>query len=59
MEKPIGREKQIIDERIKKIEELRAQGVNPYAYKFEEKRDNSSIFVCSRGLHVPFLFLKF
>ena len=37
----IGREKQIIDERIKKIEELRAQGVNPYAYKFEEKRDNS------------------
>jgi len=41
MEKPIGREKQIIDERIKKIEELRAQGVNPYAYKFEEKRDNS------------------
>src|SRR3989344_3044983 len=41
MEKPIGREKQIIDERIKKIEELRAQGVNPYAYKFEGKRDNS------------------
>ena len=30
-----GREKQIVDERIKKIEALREAGVNPYAHKFE------------------------
>jgi lysyl-tRNA synthetase class 2 len=30
-----GREKQIVEERIKKINELREQGINPYAHKFE------------------------
>ena len=35
-----GREKQIVDERIKKIVRLRDEGVEPYAYQFdlEEKR---------------------
>jgi len=32
-----GREKQIIDERKKKINELREQGVNLYPHKFEKK----------------------
>ncbi len=35
MEKPTGREKQIINERIKKINDLRDQGINPYSHKFE------------------------
>jgi lysyl-tRNA synthetase, class II len=35
MEQPKGREAQIINERIKKIEDLKADGVNPYAHKLE------------------------
>ena len=30
-----GREKQIVDERIKKTNELRTEGINPYPYRFE------------------------
>ena len=30
-----GREKQIVEERIKKIEGLRTEGVNPYAHRFD------------------------
>jgi len=39
----MGREEQIIEERIKKIDELRKSGINPYAHKFslEEKRNLS------------------
>ena len=33
-----GREKQIVDERIKKIKELRESGINPYSHKFEKKQ---------------------
>ncbi len=35
-----GREKQIIDERIKKINELKKEGINPYPHRFDlhEKR---------------------
>ena len=33
----MGREQQIIDERIKKIEGLRKEGVNPYPYVFDKK----------------------
>jgi len=36
-----GRERQIIEERIRKIQALRKEGINPYAYKFEGKRDYS------------------
>ena len=31
-----GREKQIIDERIKKISEFRKEGVNPYPHRLDE-----------------------
>ncbi len=31
-----GREKQIVDERIRKIEELRKEKINPYAHKIKE-----------------------
>jgi lysyl-tRNA synthetase, class II len=34
----MGREEQIINERKRKIEELREQGINPYAYKFDKKQ---------------------
>lgn len=39
----MGREEQIVEERIKKIEELRKAGINPYSHKFEleEKRIHS------------------
>lgn len=42
--KMAGREKQIVDERIKKIAMLREEGINPYAYRFSlnEKRVYSS-----------------
>jgi lysyl-tRNA synthetase class 2 len=33
----MSREKQIINERKRKIEELRKQGINPYAYRFDKK----------------------
>jgi len=33
----MGREEQIIKERLKKIEELRKQGIEPYAYAFNQK----------------------
>ena len=35
-----GREKQIVDERIKKINELRDNGINPFSHRFNnhEKR---------------------
>jgi lysyl-tRNA synthetase class 2 len=33
----MGREKEIIKEREKKIEELKTRKINPYAYKFEKK----------------------
>ena len=39
-----GREKQIVEERIRKLNELKALGLNPYTHKFEdhEKRIQSS-----------------
>ncbi|MBT3397367.1 lysine--tRNA ligase [archaeon] len=37
-----GREKQIVDERIKKIAALKESGVNPYAHKFEGERIHSA-----------------
>ncbi len=36
----MGREEQIVQERVKKLEELKKIGINPYAYKFD-KKDNS------------------
>jgi len=33
----MGREKQIVENRIRKIKELRAQGINPYPHNFDKK----------------------
>ncbi|MDO8516805.1 MAG: lysine--tRNA ligase [Nanoarchaeota archaeon] len=33
----MGREEEIVNERLKKIEEMRKLGINPYAYKFDKK----------------------
>jgi len=33
----MGREEQIINERLRKLKELRAQGINPYHYSFDKK----------------------
>jgi len=35
----MGREEQIINERLKKIKELREQGINPYTHKFDKKNN--------------------
>ena len=35
----MGREEQIVNERKKKIEELRKLGINPYPYKFDKKHN--------------------
>lgn len=37
----MGREEQIIQERLRKIKELRKEGVNPYPYKFEKEKNIS------------------
>ena len=39
----MGREEQIISERMRKLEELRKQGVNPYPPKFEVKDTTSDL----------------
>lgn len=39
----MSREEQIINERIKKIEELRKKGINPYPNKFEKKNNCSEL----------------
>lgn len=36
----MGRQDEVVKERLKKIEELRKQGINPYPYNFD-KKDNS------------------
>jgi lysyl-tRNA synthetase class 2 len=38
-----GREEQIIQERVRKLNELRKIGVNPYAHKFEKKQSFAEI----------------
>jgi|TARA_Y100000034_G_scaffold71539_1_gene86307 lysyl-tRNA synthetase class 2 len=37
----MGREKQIINERLRKIKELKEKGINPYSYKFNKKQNIS------------------
>ncbi len=38
-----GREQQIVDERIRKLNELKKAGINPYPHKFEKKDEISKI----------------
>ncbi len=44
MEESKGREKQIIEERIRKLDELKKEGINPYSHRFDlhEKRSHST-----------------
>ena len=39
----MGREELIVKERLRKIEELRKKGINPYSYKFEGKLESSEL----------------
>ncbi|MFA5019569.1 MAG: lysine--tRNA ligase [Candidatus Pacearchaeota archaeon] len=39
----MGREEQIIENRKKKIEELRNHGINPYPYKFDKKNSTKEL----------------
>ncbi len=40
----MGREEQIISERIKKINELRREGINPYPNRYEIKNNSSELY---------------
>jgi lysyl-tRNA synthetase class 2 len=42
----MGREEQIINERIRKLEEIRKQGINPYPNKYDKKQ---TCFECSKS----------
>ena len=35
----MGREEEIVKERVKKLEELRKAGINPYSHRFEKKEE--------------------
>jgi lysyl-tRNA synthetase class 2 len=39
----MGREELIVKERLRKIEELRKLGINPYAYRFEKKENSADL----------------
>jgi lysyl-tRNA synthetase class 2 len=39
----MGREEQIIKERLRKIQELRERGINPYPSRFEKKHDTKDL----------------
>ena len=39
----MSREEQIIESRIKKIQGLKAEGINPYPYKFEVKNFSDEV----------------
>ncbi len=46
----MGREEQIVSERLRKIKELRKQGINPYPYKFEVKNQAGELQKKFEGL---------
>ena len=48
----MGREEQIINERLRKIKELREQGVEPYAYKFDKQQNVSECLKSKLGTNV-------
>ena len=48
----MGREEQIISERIKKIEELKKEKINPYPTKFEKKETASECLKAKLGTNV-------
>ena len=48
----MGREAQIIKERIRKIEELKKQGINPYPHKFDKKQNAEECLKSKLGTKV-------
>jgi len=48
----MGREQQITDERIRKIKELRQQGINPYPHKFDKKDNTNECLKAKLGTKV-------
>ncbi|HLC78635.1 MAG TPA: amino acid--tRNA ligase-related protein, partial [Candidatus Nanoarchaeia archaeon] len=48
----MSREDQIIGERLRKIDELRKQGINPYPHKFDRKNSSSQILKSKLGTKV-------
>ena len=46
----MGREDQIIEERRRKLEELKKLGINPYPYKFDRKNLSSEVKEDNKGL---------
>jgi len=48
----MGREDQIIKERMRKIKELRGAGINPYAYTFDKKQNVDGCLKLKRGAKV-------
>ena len=47
----MGRQEQIVAERLKKLKELKAKGINPYPHKYEVKHN-------SKELHEKYKYLK-
>ena len=45
----MGREEQIVKERLRKIDELKRQGINPYPYKFDKKNSISECLKIKNG----------
>ena len=48
----MGRENQIINERLRKLKELKEKGINPYPYKFDKKNDLSDCLKAKLGTKV-------
>ncbi|HJZ18773.1 MAG TPA: lysine--tRNA ligase [Candidatus Nanoarchaeia archaeon] len=48
----MGREDEIIKERLRKLDELRKQKINPYPYKFDKKNDVSFCLKSKTGVEV-------
>ena len=48
----MGREEQITGERLKKIEEMRKKGINPYPHKFDRKHTTSQALKSKMGAKV-------
>jgi len=48
----MGREEQIIEERIKKIEEMKKEGINPYPNHFDKKNSNEECIKAKLGSKV-------
>ena len=45
----MGREEQIVKERLRKIDDLKRQGINPYPYKFDKKNSISECLKIKNG----------